>query len=135
MIAKAEMVTAVVELYDRMERAERAQRELLSRQLYEPRVEDSEGAAPTLSETDAAVLAYGRQKLLEKCTREWRRRVSLSDDGTPEPYGEWVGSYVDRIPDFMSRDGFMAYFDAELRATYEDEVEKALASVAGDDDE
>lgn len=88
-----------------------------------------------LGTLDLAVIKAGREKLMKDCCQYWRESVRVNvDDETGELKGvqsfeSWRKEYVSKVPDDFSRNAFYEYFDADLRAIYDEEREKALADV------
>jgi len=99
---------------------------------------DSEPSGPELNAIDLLVIETGRREVLKRCCAYWRPTVRITiDEDTDEitgvtDYETWVKGYVDKVPDDCSRKSFCEYFDAEIRAVYEEEREKALAAVHND---
>lgn len=92
-----------------------------------------------LGTLDLAVIKAGREKMMKECCQYWREQVRVVvDDETGELKGvqafeSWRKEYVSKVPDDFSRNAFYEYFDADLRAIYDEEREKALADVHGAD--
>lgn len=132
--SKYAVVEAVLKVYDENERL-RIENERL-KQLNE---DIAFNGAPTECERDpyayakARIMETGREKLAHDAFRYWRDvTVRRNDDGSlsVERFEKWRKDNVDKVPDFMSRDGFYKLMDAEIRAEYEKEKRKAMDALA-----
>lgn len=82
---------------------------------------------------DEHVLKYGRDELVKKVLEYWHDVKYTVDEDTEavsvESFEKWCEHAIKvyNIPSWCSRDDFNEYFNAELRAVYEEECEKAVA--------
>lgn len=132
--SKYAVVEAVLKVYDENARL-RIENELL-KQLNE---DIAFNAAPTECKSDPyayakdRIMEAGREKLAHDAFRYWRDvTVRRNDDGSlsVERFEKWRKDNVDKVPDYMSRDGFYKLMDAEIRAEYEKEKRKAMDALA-----
>lgn len=129
---KGEMILGIIEVFDR---AEKAERDLANTSaLY---LNDSAVKVCAESAADMAIYATGRKKVFEESTYSWRRvEAWRDDDGTVRStsFEKWRDGKISGVPDYMSKDEFLAYFDPELRAMYEKEKGDAIAVLAVTDE-
>lgn len=129
-----DMLRMVLDIFDTIEQLRHEN--MLLREITK-RV-DSEPSGPELNAIDMLVIETGRREVLKRYCAYWRPTVRITiDEDTDEitgvtDYEKWVKSYVEKVPDDCSRKSFCEYFDAEIRAVYEEEREKALAAVHND---
>lgn len=97
-----------------LEKTEEANKILVleNRQLREALSEESVNKV-----LDAAVRAAGRREVMWQVMPEWHRADALGNN-----FDEWVkeSAFENRLPSGVSMGEFIAYFDKELTAAYED---------------
>lgn len=129
-----DMLRMVLDIFDTIEQLRHEN--MLLREITK-RV-DSEPSDPELNAIDLLVIETGRREVLKRYCTYWRPTVRITIDEDADEitgvtdYETWVKSYVEKVPDDCSRKSFCEYFDAELRAVYDEEREKALAAVHND---
>lgn len=113
---KTELVTEIINLYERAERAERNW-EIISG--------DDE-----LKGIDLLMVGEGKKKVFENSASIYWNHVSVhkneNGDITVTPYDEFASKVIRSVPDYMSRREFVSYFDKELHELYEKDKEEAL---------
>ena len=113
---KTELVTEIINLYERAERAERNCMILSD--------EDE------IKGIELFMIAEGKKKVFENSIAIYWNHVSVhkSENGdiTVTPYDEFVSKVIRSVPDYMSRREFVNYFDKELHELYEKDKEEAL---------
>lgn len=124
-IKKTELIAEIIDLYDRVERGDRELEDMHANINY---------GQQKARMRETAILRVGRKVVFDAAYAEWRAEVAVSqEDGSKqrkaEPYKEWAKKVVitSNLPEEFSLKDFLAYFDAELWARYEEEVSKALA--------
>ena len=131
---KNETIISVMEAFDEAERYKRECEQLRARANVKVAIENDK---LTVKEPDdelprwfTAIYEYGRRAILEKYTRIWRLDVDVreNEDGTKraETFTHWFKDNFSEFPDFMSREDFLAEFEHELRATYDEKLAEAL---------
>lgn len=120
---KYDVVTAVMEAFDRAEKAEAEVRRLFP--LTMPiTVEDN------VSRLDRIALETGKKKIVEGSLSYWHEVQVSRDDETEvvsvEPYDRWAKRVCEKIPDEFSKKDFFEYLDHEIRSRYEEEKAKAI---------
>lgn len=122
---KYDVITAVVEAFDRAEKAE-AEVSRLTRSI--PCNAEEEG----LSRLDRIALEVGKKKIVEGSLSYWHEVKVSRDDETEvvsvEPCDRWAKQAfnIERIPDKFSKKDFFEYFDQEIRSKYEEEKAAAI---------
>lgn len=113
---KTELITEIINLYERAERAER-NCVILS--------DEDE-----IKGIDLFMVEEGKRKVFENSTSIYWNHVSVrkneNGDINVTPYDEYVSRVVSSVPDYMSRREFLNYFDKELHELYEKDKEEAL---------
>ena len=113
---KTELITEIINLYERAERAER-NCVILS--------DEDE-----IKGIDLFMVEEGKRKVFENSTSIYWNHVSVhkneNGDIVVTPYDEFVSRVVSSVPDYMSRREFLNYFDKELHELYEKDKEEAL---------
>ena len=112
---KTELVTEIINLYERAERAERNCMILSD--------EDE------IKGIDLFMVEEGKKKVFENSISVYWNHVSVHENGgvlNVTPYDEFVSRAVSSIPDYMSRREFLNYFDKELHELYKKNKEEAL---------
>lgn len=141
--SKYAVVEAVLKVYD-----ENASLRIENERLKRLNEEIAFNTAPTGCESDpyayakARIMEAGREKLTNDALKYWHDvTVRRNDDGSlsVERFEKWRKDNVDKVPDYMSRDGFYKLMDVEIRAEYEKEKRKAMDVLAeaereGDDE-
>lgn len=113
---KTELITEIINLYERAERAER-NCVILS--------DEDE-----IKGIDIFMVEEGKKKVFENSISIYWNHVSVhkneSGDIVVTPYDEFVSRVVSSVPDYMSRREFLRYFDKDLHGLYEKDKEEAL---------
>lgn len=112
---KTELVTEIINLY---ERAERAERNCMI--LYD---EDE------IKGIDLFMIEEGKKKVFGNSISIYWNHVSVHENNgalNVTPYDEFVSRVVSSVPDYMSRREFLSYFDKELHELYEKDKAEAL---------
>lgn len=136
-ITRTDAVMAVMQVFDRLEAAERraevAERKAAAISLGEDAPSGDDGRPEVDRMLDAAVIKAGRKAILEKHIYSWgcvsANRDEDSGDINVMRYERWLQEKVRSIPDYVSRDGFLAYFAQELSEMYEAEKAEAMAEL------
>ena len=131
---KNETIISVMEAFDEAERYKRECEQLRSRANIQVTMENDKLVVGEPDEKNprwfAAIYEHGRRSILEKYTRTWRNHVEVyeQEDGTKrvEKFEKWYKRCFDEFPDFMSREDFLAEFEPELKALYEEKRAEAL---------
>ena len=118
---KYELLTTIAMLCDELEAYERESGRVKGE--IETLVQANDDG---LSETDLRMLGVGRKKVFEECTYtyySYRAQVDVSrDDETGAikmtSFEKFRDNVFSKAPDFMSKDEFFAYFDAEFHDAY-----------------
>ena len=131
MIDRNEIIRKVLDAYDTIERLQ------FDNTLLRNRLEAFENGVPEEIEQigylDGEVLKVGRKKLFEDALGYWHSVHYNEDEETGDvsvqSFEQWRKDSIKRekVPSWMSLDAFYDYFDPELRITYEEECEKAVA--------
>lgn len=125
---KFELVTKVLNLIDERDRLKAKVK------AYEHQT----AQAPDFVEQE--VYKYGVRKTMEHVKDHLRycyRADVVVTDGKAEEYEEWAqrqqkeGSF--RVPEFLSVDMFVTYFESELREEFAERKKKALDALEGED--
>lgn len=132
---KGEMILGIVELYDQIAELKSKASEPLTLTM------ECEAGADGSDRFDAYMIAAGKKTVLERSLYSWKECRAWKDEETgavvATEYNKWVKEKISNLPDYMSKQEFARYFDAELRDMYEDEKSDAIAKLAvtGDGDE
>ena len=126
---KYELLTTIAMLCDELEAYERE--EGRAKGEIETLVQANEDG---LSEVDLRMLGVGKKKVFEECTYayySYRSQVEVNrDDETGAikvtSFERFRDSTFSKAPDFMSKDEFFAYFDAEFHDAYRKAKAEAL---------
>lgn len=115
---KYELLTTIAMLCDELEAYERE--EGRAKGEVETLLQANEDG---LSEVDLRMLAAGKEKVFKECVYTYWSKVDVSrDDETGALKVTSFESFRERVfnkaPDFMSKDEFFAYFDAEFHDAY-----------------
>lgn len=120
---KYDVITAVVEAFDRAEKAETLLHEYAALGL----IKTEEKELPRL---DRIALKIGKKKIVKDSLSYWVSVSAARDTETGnlviDDFEDWVERAISVIPDEFSKKDFMEYFDWELRIKYEEEKEKAI---------
>lgn len=132
-MTRTDAVMAVMQVFDRLESAER-KADQAARTLGDVALAEQEGNRTEVEAMlDAAVIKAGRKAILEKHIYSWgcvsANRDEDSGDINVMRYERWLQEKVRSIPDYVSRDGFLAYFAQELSEMYEAEKAEAMAEL------
>lgn len=130
---KYDVITAVMEAF---ERAEKAEAEV--RRLFQITCEDA-CEASYANRFDRITLEVGKKHIVKDSLDYWKDvRVNRDDETevvTVEPYGKWVERVVKRIPDQFSKEDFFSYFDQELKDEYEKNKQEAIEKFSQEEGE
>lgn len=132
-MTRTDAVMAVMQVFDRLESAER-KADQAARTLGDVALAEQAGNRTEVEAMlDAAVIKAGRKAILEKHIYSWgcvsANRDEDSGDINVMRYERWLQEKVRSIPDYVSRDGFLAYFAQELSEMYEAEKAEAMAEL------
>lgn len=114
LITKHDMLRKIDELYDQVDELERSNKEF--------RRYISNGGE-RLSEVETMLLRVGKQRVFKETTG--MLHAAYIKDGEPQPFDTWLNGAIRNLPDWMSRNEFIAIFNDELRELYETDVENA----------
>lgn len=121
---KYHVVTAVMEAFDR---AQRAEEELARRNREFGFVEERNAGFTSL---DLTALRIGKNQIVKDSLDYWHEVKVSRDDETEvvsvEPYDRWAKRVCEKIPDEFSKKDFFEYFDQEIRSKYEEEKAAAI---------
>lgn len=126
---KAEHITAVLNLYDEIDRLER-RLEIANITPVAELVEcDSNGGT---DEITAAFIGAGKKQVYDDSVSDWYASFHVCKDeetGAIEctSFEKWRDKYVKSVPDFMSRTRFYSLFNDWLKRDYEKKAEDELA--------
>jgi len=132
---KTETIVSVMEAFDEIERLTNENKELKRMNTVVQITENGLAVGPGKEAQPrwfAAIHEFGRRGIWEKYgeRRYYRMDVDVRehDDGTKtvESFAHWFKDNYSEFPDFMSREDFLQEFEAELKARYDEEREKAL---------
>lgn len=132
-MTRTDAVMAVMQVFDRLESAER-KADQAARTLGDVALAEQAGNRTEVEAMlDAAVIKAGRKAILKKHIYSWgcvsANRDEDSGDINVMRYERWLQEKVRSIPDYVSRDGFLAYFAQELSEMYEAEKAEAMAEL------
>lgn len=129
---KTELISEILNLYDR---AEKAERKAVEAERYNtavmPASHDPEDGT-VFERYNGFIAAAGRAAILKECTRnsDWYMVVTATynDDGKLEvtTYEDYLKRKIENVPDYFSRADFVRLFDRELREAYDAERAKAI---------
>ena len=71
---------------------------------------------------------HGRRLVLKECESWMGTEVRRDANGKWDDFDEWARRSFDELPDYMSRMDFMLEYSDELRALYDEELDKAVKS-------
>lgn len=136
-MTRTDAVMAVMQVFDRLEAAERraevAERKAAAISLGEDAPSGDDGRPEVDRMLDAAVIKAGRKAILKKHIYSWGCVIANRDEDSGDinvmRYERWLQEKVRSIPDYVSRDGFLAYFAQELSEMYEAEKAEAMAEL------
>lgn len=122
---KLEVVTAVIDAFDRAEKAEAE----LSRYKNSTTCEAPKDG---LSRIGRIVLEIGKKAIFKDSTYGWNH-VSVSRDGETDAlkvtsFDMFVSDVIRDIPEEMSKKDFVEYFDDMFRERYEEDKKEAIES-------
>lgn len=121
---KYDVITAVVEAFDRAEKAEAE-----VRRLFRTTCEDACEVSYT-NRLDRITLEVGKKHIVKDSLDYWKEVRANRDDETEvvtvEPYRKWAERVVNKIPDQFSKEDFFSYFDQELKDEYEKNKQEAI---------
>lgn len=126
---KAEHITAVLSLYDEIDRLER-EIEIANITPVAEFIEcDSNKGTDELT---AAFIGAGKKQVYKDSTNDWYVDFCVRRDeetGAIEytSFEKWRNKYVNSVPDFMSRTRFYSIFNDWLKRDYEKKTEDELA--------
>lgn len=135
--SKYAVVEAVMKVYDENARL-RVENERLKRLDEDIAFSASPTEGDPYAYAKARIMEAGREKLAHDAFRYWHDvAVRRNDDGSlsVERFEKWRKDNVDKVPDYMSREGFYKLMDAEIRAEYEKEKRKAMDALAEREDD
>lgn len=90
-----------------------------------------------ISILDAHVLSYGRKKLFDECTYDFvgvKSTVNASGTREFQLFEDYRNAKTYQIPEFMSRDQFMEYFNREFSDEYENDLEEEKQRVKAEEE-
>lgn len=132
-IRRSDAVIAITEMLDRLYTVELRVDDLMMRMATQERLGDQMRIEESM--IDEAVLNIGRKYVLKDCTYSWNTVEASVDEESGDvsviSYEKWLKDKVKRIPDYASRDGFLSYFEDDLRKMYEEEKEDTLSRLKG----
>ena len=136
-MTRTDAVIAVMQVFDRLESAER-KADQAARTLGDMALAGQEGyRTEAEAMLDAAVIKAGRKAVLEKHLYSWSEVNASCDEDSgiinATSYEKWIKEKVKNIPDYASRDSFLAYFAADLSELYEAEKADAIAELELED--
>lgn len=132
---KNETIISVMEAFDEAERYKRECETLRARAHLTVTMEGDKIAMKEPDEKQprwfAAIYEYGRRAIFDKYANNYYSKaveVKEDKDGNKkaQPFGSWYKRRFDDFPDFMSREDFLAEFEPELRAMYEEKRAEAM---------
>lgn len=144
-ITRNDAVMAVMQVFDRLEAAERkadkAACELGNMALDGAGLGSAETSdeplVPEARIIDATVEKAGRKAVLKECVYGWSHVTASRDEESGlvnvTSYEKWLKKKISRIPDYASRVGFLAYFADDLREMYEADKAEAIAELEEDE--
>lgn len=119
-----DMVTGVLEAYDRISRLEAENAKLRAGMVESATVSTEKDQFEGIN---ARILQVGREKIAEDSLGYWRY-VDVGRKGgviVAEGFEDWLNRMVENVPSFMSFDQLVHLCKAELRSIYESEKKKA----------
>lgn len=132
-IRRSDAVIAITEMLDRLYTVELRVDDLMMRMATQERLGDQMSIEESM--IDETVLNIGRKYVLKDCTYSWNTVEASVDEESGDvsviSYEKWLKEKVKRIPDYASRDAFLAYFEDDLRKMYEEEKEDTLSRLKG----
>ncbi len=132
-MTRTDAVMAVMQVFDRLESAER-KADQAACMLGNTALAGQEGyRTEAEAMLDAAVTKAGRKVVLEKHLYSWNQASASRDEDSgivnATSYEKWIKEKVKNIPDYASRESFLAYFEVDLRELYEAEKAEAIAEL------
>ena len=91
-----------------------------------------------ISILDANVLSYGRKKLFDECTYSFvgvKSTVNAFGTRNFQSFEDYRNAKTYQVPDFMSRDQFMEYFDQEFPVEYANDLEEEKQRIKTEENE
>ena len=123
---KAELITTIIDLYDRAEAYERIPKKSALTECV--KCDDQPNA--DLSFIDSCVLKAGKLHIVEKTLGYWRNvRVSRDEESgllNVQTFDNWADHKLENVPEWISKREFIEYFHAELFDIYTEEKDKAI---------
>lgn len=126
-ISKYDFVSNLIQLFDQIDELKRENADL-RRDMHA--IEIGDDAPAELSAYDRVALEEGRNKILDSSLYSYCHvKVERDANGNlaVQPFERWLEMKTNEIPHFMSHDGFMEYFAADLKERYEKEKEAEIA--------
>ena len=124
---KTELISEIINVLDKAEEYDKL---MLTRVQAVPEKEEPEN---TSHETivDKMVKKIGRKTIVEETVSSYWASVNVSkneDTGAidVQSFNSWVKKYVKNVPEYISKQDFLTYFDVELREMYDDKRTAAL---------
>lgn len=124
---KTELISEIINVLDKAEEYDKL---MLTRVQAVPEKEEPEN---TSHETivDKMVKKIGRKTIVEETVSSYWASVNVSkneDTGAidVQSFNSWVKKYVKNVPEYISKQDFLIYFDVELREMYDDKRTAAL---------
>ena len=131
---KTELISEIINICDKAENYDKLMLVKVETKASEPSKEEK----PSMSLIDSIVLGIGKKKVVEDTVSKYWASVSVSkneDTGVVDiqSYESWAKKHVKTVPDYISKQEFLRYFDAELRSMYEEKRADALNRFEGEE--
>ena len=130
---KYDVITAIGRAFDDRDEAirevNRLRRELGRAQAVSHIEAQSDDEPDEFALVRANIFQTGKNKVFEDSVGYWHNvSASRNDKGQIEvqSFERWVDRALDKVPSYMSKDQFKAFFNVELESMYESEKAKAV---------
>lgn len=131
---KTELISEII---NRLDKAEEYDKLMLTRVQAVPEKKQPEN---TSHETivDKIVKKIGKKTIVEETVPTYWAPVNVSENEDTgaidvQSFNSWVKQHVKNVPDYISKQDFLTYFDIELREIYEEKKDEAIKNFEEDD--
>lgn len=132
---KNEMIIEIMNLYDELESLRRTKNTPMNNDVLVKN--DGNQVDEREQRINRLMIDIGKKSVLEKASYSWKHVECKYDEDSDiykvTSFDKWAREKYpkDRIPEFMSYDFFLKYFDEEIRRIYENEKTYALNEAKG----
>ena len=125
---KTEIISEIINICDKAEQYDRLMVTQVNAVAPEPEKPENHGR---WSGINAIIKKIGKKHVVDEVVSDYWASVSVSKNEETgvidvQSYESWTKQYVKNVPDYISRQDFLSYFNAELREKYDAKRSDAL---------